>query len=287
MIATGNIQAYINFLHFKKYLLPATEALLAKWASLSDAEIRENLDGLYGHWGFDANAARAYEAEFLAMQQTTGAPLATPQPQAVAPPKAPLLTPPAYEGNIENSRDRSGNTVWYILTGIVLLLIAAGGIWWYNSHQPLEAAQDKETQLIQKVEQANLAADRERRIREQRDSLQLQQTLEKEQKIYDFKANQGKYIQHKINYDYDGMFGGIKNVSVTVSNQSDFKMNEVTVQLQYIKKNGDLYETKKVSVYNIPARQSRTITAPGSKRGTKMQSRIIGIQSDETELPAR
>ena len=209
----------------------------------------------------------------------------TPTP-AVTPQTAPVSTP-AYEDNVVNSNDRSGSALWYIIIGVVVLLVAGTGIWWYYRQQPPAEVQDQDKQLLQKVEQANLAADRERRLREQKDSLQLQQTLQKEQKINDFKANQGKYIQHKINYDYDGTFGGIKNVSVTVSNQSGFKMNEVTVQLQYIKKNGDLYETKKVSVYNIPAQQSRTITAPGSKRGTKMQSRIIAIQSDETELPAR
>lgn len=292
MIATQNIQAYINFLHFKKYLLPATEVLLAKWASLSDTEIRENLNGLYRHWGFNTDTARAYEAEFLAMQQKIeAAPVAAPSqviPTPVVPPQtAPVAIQPLEDSIVKNSDDRSGSALWYIIIGVIVLLVAGAGIWWYYRQQPSAAAQDQDKQLLQKVEQANLAADRERRLRAQKDSLELQQTLEKERKINDFKANQGKYIQHKINYDYDGTFGGIKNVSVTVSNQSGFKMNEVTVQLQYIKKNGDLYETKKVSVYNIPAQQSRTITAPGSKRGTKMQSRITAIQSDETELPAR
>lgn len=273
MIDSKNIQAYINFLHFKKYLLPATQVLLEKWASLSDAEVRQNIDALYTHWGIANETAAAYELEFIT--SSTKQDVSIPS-EAVA-----ILAVHNDEPVVTENSIPKNNTRKYAVMGICLLLIIAAIFWFNKKEEP--TGPPSETALEQELKQAQETISQEQLIRDQRDSLQQVAKQKQLEKVQDFKANRNKYVQQSVSYDYDKMFGGIKKVAITVNNKSDFKLNEVVVQLQYIKKNGEVYESQKVSVYNVQPHKTATVAGPSSKRGTKMSSTIISVQSDELE----
>jgi len=273
MMDHNNIQAYINFLHFKKYLLPASNVLLEKWGSLSDAEIQGNLLALYNHWGIAAETAKAYEEEFHSLA-ANGSQASTPPPIET---NTNLSAEPFDE--INALPPPKNNTRKYAYIGIVIVLIVAA-IYWYTTKTE-EVKPPSESALEQELKQAKETISQEQFIRDQRDSLEQIAKQRELEKIRDFESNKAKYVQQSVSYDYDGMFGGIKKVEVTVNNKSDFKLNEVVVQLQYIKKNDEVYETKNISVYNVSPHKTATVAAPSSKRGTKMKSTIVSVQSDE------
>jgi hypothetical protein len=172
----------------------------------------------------------------------------------------------------------------FIGIACILLLAIGLGAWFVIGKND---AHKEKVALDQKTAIADQAADNERHIREEKEKAIQQQALERAAKINDFKANRDNYIKQQVTYTYDGFWGGIKNVALNVSNNSDFKMNEVTVTLYYIKKNGDIFESKKISVFNIPPHDSKVTTAPTSKRGVKVQSKITSVQSDEIDSTGR
>jgi hypothetical protein len=82
---------------------------------------------------------------------------------------------------------------------------------------------------------------------------------------------------------YDGL-GGISNLDITVTNNTDYKMNEVTVSVDYIKDNGDVFKSEIVTIYNIPAHQDKSVSAPESNRGTSVNTSIHSISSKNLHM---
>lgn len=94
-----------------------------------------------------------------------------------------------------------------------------------------------------------------------------------------YRNNFEKYIQVSTNsYSYSD-FGGISNLAVLVSNDTDYLMNEVVVTVDYIKENGEVFKSEQVSVYNIRAHETESAFAPESNRGTSVAVRIDQIRS--------
>jgi Ca2+/Na+ antiporter len=269
MITSENIQQYINFLHEKRYRKPATEDLLARWQNLSDFEIIKELQGLYSFWGIDANTAAIYERMFQQSQQ--------PAPAIIENTTTDTVIAPTLE---EAPKEKKSGTFKYFVFLIIVLLTGAATIWFYRSANKLS---ETNNELEKKVQQVNDSINKERAVQLQRENELQRQAKEKEDKIKEVSSNIGKYLTSKATYDFNSTFGGIDNVQITVSNNSDFKINEVTISLMYIKKNGDLYDTKSVTLSNIPAHQQKTVQGPDSKRGMSMSTKITAFQSDELE----
>ena len=62
-------------------------------------------------------------------------------------------------------------------------------------------------------------------------------------------------------------FGGISNLNVIVSNNTNYTIDEVIVAIDYIKKNDGIYKTEYLTFNNIPANQNKSLSAPDSDRG--------------------
>lgn len=266
MISGENIQQYINFLHEKRYAAPADEELLNRWKSLNDFEIIQQLQGLYNFWGIDNMTAAMYERLFIQAQNiaapVTEVPVAPEYPEAV---KTKKRIPPAA-----------------IIAGLIIIFIAIGIIWFWARTSSLSKTN---TDLQKKMQQVKDSVSQAEAIRLQQEREAKRQAYEKAQKIKAVKDNIGMFVTQKVTYDYDGFFGGIDNVLVTVSNNSDFNMNAITVQLSYIKKNGELYDTKYLTVRDVAAHSQKMVKGPDSKRGMKVNSKISHVQSDELEPP--
>ena len=80
-----------------------------------------------------------------------------------------------------------------------------------------------------------------------------------------------------------GMFGGIRDLQLTVSNNSDFLLDEVKVELQILKPSGQPLRTDVIRFKNIAANGSVTVNAPDSQRGIKIDYRITKIESQQWE----
>jgi hypothetical protein len=76
-------------------------------------------------------------------------------------------------------------------------------------------------------------------------------------------------------------FGGIKNLQLTVKNDSKFTLDKVIVELQYLKPRDELLRTENVYFTVIPPNTTQTVAIKKTTRGVKVNYRIIRIESKE------
>ncbi len=78
--------------------------------------------------------------------------------------------------------------------------------------------------------------------------------------------------------------GGISNLDIIVTNNSDYMMNSCVVEVRYIQENGDTFQNEFLTFQNIPAHQDKSISAPDSVRGLSVEVSVISIKSSELNL---
>lgn len=78
--------------------------------------------------------------------------------------------------------------------------------------------------------------------------------------------------------------GGITNLDAVVQNNTQFLLDEVVVEVEYIKENGNVFKTELVTIYNIPGKQDKSASAPDSERGLSVNVKVISIRSKELKL---
>lgn len=262
MISGENIQQYINFLHEKRYNAPANDELLDRWKSLNDFEIIQQLQGLYNFWEIDSMTAAMYERLFLqsnVLHSTELKETTTAEP-------------------VEAVKQKNNSGFRYLTIGLIIIAVILGIIWLWARTGKLS---ETNTELQKRMRQVKDSISQEQAIRMQQEQEVQRQAYEKAQKLKAVKDNIDQFITQKVTYDYDGFFGGIDHVIITVSNNSDFNVNQATVVLLYIKKNGDLYDTKYVTIQEIAAHSQKMINGPDSKRGTKLDSKLGKVVLDE------
>jgi hypothetical protein len=94
-----------------------------------------------------------------------------------------------------------------------------------------------------------------------------------------YRNNWYNYINASSNsYSYSEI-GGISDLEVIITNQTEYMLDEVEVLVSYVKTNGYNFKTETVTVYNIPANGTKSATAPESNRGTSVNLDIQGIIS--------
>jgi hypothetical protein len=81
-----------------------------------------------------------------------------------------------------------------------------------------------------------------------------------------------------------GTFGGINNLQLTVTNRSDYPLDLVVVEVQYIQANKKVYKTENLYFRNMAAGSALMQEAPKSTRGIKVQYKITGIDSKRLGL---
>jgi len=78
-----------------------------------------------------------------------------------------------------------------------------------------------------------------------------------------------------------GIFGGIRDLRITVNNHSKYVLDAVTVQVQYIKATNQPLKTETITFKNVNPNDGETIRLPDSQRGMKVTYRITNIQSKQ------
>ena len=76
-----------------------------------------------------------------------------------------------------------------------------------------------------------------------------------------------------------GAFGGIKNLELKVKNSSGFLLDNVEVELIYLKPNEQPLKTEKIHFSSVAPNGSLTIQIPDNPRGVKVQYKIKSINS--------
>jgi hypothetical protein len=84
-----------------------------------------------------------------------------------------------------------------------------------------------------------------------------------------------------------GVFGGINDLELKVKNKSAHVLDKVTIEVAYLKPNGDVISKETYSIKAVAPKSTKNITIPPSKRGVDIKYRILNIQSHEATAAMR
>ena len=85
-----------------------------------------------------------------------------------------------------------------------------------------------------------------------------------------------------VSNDYKRVaFGGIRDLYLTVKNNSKYELDNVIVQLQYLKPSEEPLRTENINFKSIAPNASSTIRVPDTNRGIKVSYKIINIDSKQ------
>jgi len=160
------------------------------------------------------------------------------------------IPPPKYNlPKNEYEKPRKRSFLKYLLIGIFLIaFIAIGGIIISESNN----------------QDINISAD---------DSIQRQT-----------RNNITNLIQVTTNEYSVNTFGGISNLDIIVTNNTNYTIDQITVAIAYIKENGGIYTTEYLTFNNIPAHQNKSLSAPNSNRGLSVNLTKQTITASELNL---
>lgn len=128
----------------------------------------------------------------------------------------------------------------------------------------------------------------EETLKQQREAMEEQSDREaawiaKDVKVDEAVKNITTFLKVSVSFK-DKLIGGVENVNVSVTNTSDFKMEQVTVKLSYQKK-GTEYTSKTVTLYEVQPHATATITAPEGAYGNSVKGIIYKVKSAALGYP--
>ncbi|MBL7743137.1 MAG: hypothetical protein JNN00_06630 [Chitinophagaceae bacterium] len=95
----------------------------------------------------------------------------------------------------------------------------------------------------------------------------------------EIRNNINSYVTAETNnYKYSEL-GGIYGLVITIRNNTDYLLENVKVEITYIKANGDVWRNKETDFEMLSPHSIGTITVADTDRGVKVQCRIISIKS--------
>lgn len=164
-------------------------------------------------------------------------------------------------------------------------IVAIGIIGWLiyqnkSQSETLNEVKDKVTQQDQQLTQQQ----QEQQQKEQKQLLAEQQKQEEKDRIngqltekyMGYRNNWRNFISATHNEFSVGTFGGISDLTITVYNETDKAIDEVQVQVEYMRSGGASTGTQIVSATNIGPNSSKTISAPDGT-GSKVSEEITSI----------
>ncbi len=102
-------------------------------------------------------------------------------------------------------------------------------------------------------------------------------------KKIDNRSTISSQVSLKANDYTTGSFGGIRNLEMTVQNNSKYLLDEVMVELKYLNLDGILVHTDHIVFRSIQAGQPETMAVKKSRRGMKVKYRVTKIESKEAD----
>ena len=98
------------------------------------------------------------------------------------------------------------------------------------------------------------------------------------------RKNIQQYVTAQINNYTYRLIGGISNLKVTATNNSEFLIDNVKVKVNYIKIDGGIWDTKIIEFKNLQPNTNDIIAVDDTPRGVSVQYEIISIKSSELGL---
>lgn len=95
------------------------------------------------------------------------------------------------------------------------------------------------------------------------------------------KANLKRLVRLEANDYQVGLFGGIKNLRLLLTNKSGFVLDKVKIELQYLKPNGTVLKTENLTMKSVQPKSSKSLAIASKNRGVKVAYRVTDIQSKQ------
>ena len=95
----------------------------------------------------------------------------------------------------------------------------------------------------------------------------------------DYRNNWPNYISVSTDAMIHPDAEGIKNVSLSVYNQTDKLLDEVKIKVDYITSNGKTYKSEVVILNKIGPNSTKAVTAPDSDKGICVKMQIVSIRA--------
>ncbi len=73
--------------------------------------------------------------------------------------------------------------------------------------------------------------------------------------------------------------GGIRNLELTLQNNSKFHLDKVTVELRYLNPNGNIVKTEDINFKSVDPEATQTIPVKKTNRGVKVTYKIVRVES--------
>jgi hypothetical protein len=162
----------------------------------------------------------------------------------------------------------------YIIAGVVLVVLIIGYLMYQNSKHEAEII-NVQTALDQKNKEAEdqrlLQQQKENELKAANDALEARQMQ--------YRNGWSRYVTLTGSKYMTSGIGGISDLDLTVSNRTEYPLDNVEVEVDYIKTSGGIYKTEKVVYDIIPAGTQKTLRAPNSSRGTSVNIRIQKVKA--------
>lgn len=117
------------------------------------------------------------------------------------------------------------------------------------------------------------------------DNVQSTPTQAANQEVKPLRAVPVENISSKLNLqanDYNvGSFGGIRNLEMTLQNDSRFLLEKVTVEIKYLNPEGNVLKSDNIFFESIRPGDAATIPVKKTKRGVKISYRVSKIEIKE------
>ncbi len=166
----------------------------------------------------------------------------------------------------------------YLLPVSAITILAIGVVLWlmFQNKRNSETISTLQTQVLtQEAEKQQIAEQEKRKEEEQR---RINEAITAKNQNY--RNNWQKYIKPDymppaINYT----LGGISSFNVYVSNETEYMLDQVDVLVEYIRKNGDTWQTRTINLFNVAPNSVETVVAPSSVNGVRVNLSIHKIVS--------
>ena len=173
---------------------------------------------------------------------------------------------------------KSKKTALLIPLGITLIAILIV-LLIFNQFNDQTILKSKE-QLIQNQIKESSAKLLQMQKKQLEDSKLQQEQLKKEKtknKIGFLVTTEGKFST--------GLFlGGIENLSITLQNKTDYLLDSVRVQVNYINSDNETCNTHILNFHYLPAHSQRPVPAPDCDCGEKVRCEFLSIKSKALDL---
>lgn len=94
-----------------------------------------------------------------------------------------------------------------------------------------------------------------------------------------FRRNWKQYISVNTGDYKTGFLGGIKDLKITVRNQTEYPLDNAVVAVQYLRGNGNVFKTEQYTVHNIPEKGAQSVQASNSRKGSKVNIVLVSVTS--------